>query len=161
MAHVYVLHQPFVSLSTAMQRVFAESAAAKLRALHGIWPEPTSQGLSVLARSETELDAAVVLLNGLYSDMILPGPRQVCRRRNPAMEAVMDVFVWTPTIHARVVIDDLDRRNAIRISTSIETTVGSSGRRRRWRPYSDMAARLPCSRRKRRNIGSGSTAGSQ
>lgn len=120
MERVYVLQQLFVGTSESLQRLFAENAATKLRPLPGVWPEPTSNGLMVLAVAEAPLDNAAILLRAVYGKALCPGPRRVCQRRYPAMQPLMDVFVRVPAVHAQPVMTDLHRRHAIRRLTAAE-----------------------------------------
>lgn len=120
MERVYVLQQLFVCTSENLQLLFAENAAAKLRPLPGVWPEPTSNGLMVLAVAETPLDVAAILLQAVYGDALCPGPRRICQRRYPVMEPLMDVFVRVPALYAQSVISDLHGRHAIRRLTAVE-----------------------------------------
>ena len=120
MERVYVLQQLFVHAGKISQRAFAESVAAKLRPLSGIWPEPMNNGLMVLAMAEAPLDAAAVLLQAVYGDGLSPGPRRVCQRHYPGMEPLMDLFVRVPSSHAQIVVSDLHCRHAIRRFTVAE-----------------------------------------
>lgn len=120
MERVYVLQQQFVCANEGLQLLFAENAAAKLRLLPGVWPEPTSNGLIVLAMAEAPLDVAAILLQAVYGHSLCPGPRRICQRRYPVMEPLMDLFVRVPALHAQSVISDLHTRHAIRRFTAAE-----------------------------------------
>lgn len=123
MERVYVLQQLFVYAGKSPQLAFAENAAAKLRPLPGVWPEPTNHGLMVLAVAEAPLDAAAVLLQAVFGDDISPGPRRVCQHHYPWMEPLMDLFIRVPTSHAQIVVSDLHCRHAIRRFTMVEERV--------------------------------------
>lgn len=121
MSRIYVVEQMFVCESRILRPSFAGRAAAKLRPLAGLWPEPTRRGLLVLGTSELPLDAAETLLQAVFGDAVRAGPRHVCHLRRPRMQPIMDVFVRVAPTHVPAVIEDLHRRQALlRVSTGSE-----------------------------------------
>jgi len=122
MKRVYVVQQMFAHRADD-SNAFAERAARQLRALAGVWPEPTANGLMVLATAEASLDAATTLLEALYPGAIVAGPRRVCYRRNPSMQPIMELFVRAPAMYLPVLLSDLEQRGARKRYSAIENQV--------------------------------------
>ncbi|HEY8554412.1 MAG TPA: hypothetical protein VIL43_07720 [Burkholderiales bacterium] len=122
MKRVYVVQQMFAHRADDSS-AFAERAARQLRALAGVWPEPTANGLMVLATAEAPLDAAATVLETLYPGAIVAGPRRVCYRRNPSMQPIMELFVRAPAVHLPVLLSDLEQRGARKRYSAIENQV--------------------------------------